>query len=79
MDAVFIECFGALTDPRVECRKKHLLIDILALSICGVLSGAENWEEIEDFSKEHKDGYKKFLVLPNGIPLHDTICRVFSA
>jgi hypothetical protein len=79
MDAVFIECFGELTDPRVDRTKKHLLLDILALSICGVLSGAENWEEIEDFAKEHKDWFGKFLLLPHGIPSHDTISRVFSA
>lgn len=79
MDAVFIECFGELSDPRVERTKKHMLLDILALSICGVLSGAEGWEEIEDFAKEHETWFRKFLLLPHGIPSHDTISRVFSA
>jgi hypothetical protein len=73
MDAVFIECFGELKEPRVERTKKHLLLDILALSICGVLSGAEGWEEIEDFAKEHEGWFRKFLILPHGIPSHDTI------
>lgn len=79
MDAVFIECFGELKEPRVERTKKHLLLDILALSICGVLSGAEGWEEIEDFAKEHESWFRNFLILPHGIPSHDTISRVFSA
>lgn len=79
MDAVFIECFGELADPRVERTKKHMLLDIIGLSICGVLSGAEGWEEIEDFGKEHEAWFKQFLLLPNGIPSHDTISRVFSA
>src|SRR3990167_2106526 len=79
MDAVFIECFGDLSDPRIDRTKKHMLLDILALSICGVLSGAEGWEEIEDFAKEHENWFRKFLVLPHGIPSHDTISRVFSA
>lgn len=79
MDAIFIECFGVLKEPRVERTKKHLLLDILSLSICGVLSGAEGWEEIEDFAKEHEDWFRKFLILPHGIPSHDTISRVFSA
>ena len=78
MDAVFIECFGDLVDPRVERTKKHMLLDILGLGICGVLSGAEGWEEIEDFGKEHESWFKKFLLLPHGIPSHDTISRVFS-
>lgn len=79
MDAVFIECFGDLADPRIDRTKKHLLLDILSLSICGVLSGAEGWEEIEDFAKEHENWFRKFLILPHGIPSHDTISRVFSA
>ena len=79
MDAVFIECFGDLKKPHVERTKKNLLLDILALSICGVLSGADGWEEIKDFAKEHESWFKKFLILPHGIPSHDTISRVFSA
>lgn len=78
MDSIFIECFGNITDPRVERTKKHLLLDILAISICGVLSGAENWQEIEDFGNAHKDWFIQFLSLPYGIPSHDTISRVFS-
>lgn len=78
MDTIFIECFGTLTDPRVERTKKHLLLDIIALSICGILSGAETWEEIEDFGIEHQSWFSSFLSLPNGIPSHDTIARVFS-
>lgn len=49
MDLVFVECFGSLKDPRVERTKKHLLLDIIALALCGVISGAQNWEEVEDF------------------------------
>lgn len=79
MDCVFIECFGDLKEPRVERTRKHILIDILSLSICGVLSGAEGLEEIEDFAKEHESWFRGFLSLPHGIPSHDTISRVFSA
>jgi len=78
MDTVFIECFGGIKDRRVERTKKHLLLDIIALSICGTLSGAESWEEIEDFGNTHQQWFSSFLALPNGIPSHDTISRVFS-
>jgi len=78
MDAVFIECFSNLEDPRVDRTKKHLLLDIVAIAICGVLSGAESWEEMEDFAKENEEWFSRFLLLPHGIPSHDTISRVFS-
>lgn len=79
MNNIFIQCFDNLVDPRVERTKKHLLLDIIALAICGVLSGAETWEEIEDFANEHKDWFMRFLLLPNGIPSEDTFSRVFAA
>ena len=57
--------------------KKHLLSDILALSLCAFLSGIETDEEIETYGKEKFSFLKTFLSLPNGIPSHDTITRVF--
>ena len=79
MDSIFIECFSDLQDPRVDRTKKHLLLDIIALAVCGVLSGTETWEELEDFGQAHQDWFSQFLHLPHGIPSHDTLSRVFSA
>jgi predicted transposase YbfD/YdcC len=69
--------FAELEDPRIERTKRHLLLDIVALSICAVIAGAEGWEDIEEFGKQKLDWLKTFLRLPNGIPSHDTINRVF--
>lgn len=69
--------FLELVDPRIDRTKRHLLIDIVVLSICAVIAGAEGWEDIEAFGKDKHDWLKKFLRLPNGIPSHDTISRVF--
>jgi predicted transposase YbfD/YdcC len=69
--------FQDLEDPRIERTKKHLLTDIISLSICAVIAGADGWEEIEDFGHDKLDWLKKFLQLPNGVPSHDTISRVF--
>lgn len=79
MDSIFVECFSDLKDPRIERTKKHMLLDIIALSLCGIIAGAQSWEEIEDFGNTHKNWLSSFLLLPNGIPSHDTISRVFSA
>ena len=70
--------FGQLPDPRIHRNKKHLLIDIIVLSIIAVICGAESWDSIEMFGKSKKDFLSKILKLPNGIPSHDTINRVFS-
>jgi predicted transposase YbfD/YdcC len=70
--------FGQLSDPRIQRQKKHLLIDIVILSVLAVLSGAESWDSIEMFGKENLAFLKQILGLPNGIPSHDTINRVFG-
>ncbi len=70
--------FAELPDFRREhIFKKHLLGDILVLSLCATLSGAETDEDIESYGEEKISFLKTFLDLPNGIPSHDTITRVF--
>jgi predicted transposase YbfD/YdcC len=70
--------FDDLTDPRVDRTKKHLLKDIIGLTICAVLSGCDDWEEIELYGRLKEQWLKTFLLLSNGIPSHDTINRVFA-
>lgn len=70
--------FSDLSDPRIKRNKKHLLSDIIILTIVAVICGAESWDSIELFGKTKIDFLKTFLKLPNGIPSHDTINRVFT-
>ncbi len=70
--------FEALEDPRIERNKRHTLLDILAIAICGVLSGADTWVDIAEYGKTKERWLRTFLDLPNGIPSHDTFGRVFA-
>jgi predicted transposase YbfD/YdcC len=72
------EAFASLEDPRIERHKRHKLIDIIVLTICAVISGAEGWEAIEEFGKNKQDWLKKWIELENGIPSHDCIARVIA-
>jgi predicted transposase YbfD/YdcC len=74
---MFAECFGSLEDSRYK-NKRHLLLDIIALCICGILSGMKDFIEIEEFAKLHEEWFKRYLVLPYGIPSHDTLERVVA-
>lgn len=73
----FIDIFADLPDPRLDRKKEHKLIDILVVTLCAVLTGAEGWTEIEQFGKVKLDWLRKFVALENGIPSHDTFGRVF--
>src|ERR1700736_1493238 len=70
--------FSIIKDFRVTGRCDHRLIDIIILSICAVICGADSWIDIEEFGHSRIEWLKNFLKLPNGIPSHDTIGRVFS-
>jgi len=44
-----------------------------------VLSGCNSFVEIERYGKKKLEFFRQFLELPNGIPSHDTLSRVFAA
>lgn len=67
-----------LKDPRINRRKRHLLLDILTIAVCAVIAGANTWPDIETFGRRRQDWLQRFLELPNGIPAHDTFERVFD-
>jgi predicted transposase YbfD/YdcC len=70
--------FAKLKDPRVHRRRRHRLIDIIVIAICGVICRADDWQEIELFAQQREGWLRRFLRLPNGIPSHDTFERVFD-
>lgn len=70
--------FDGLEDPRMDRTKRHSLSDILVITICAVICGADEWTAIELFGRSKYKWFKTFLALPNGIPSHDTFGRVFS-
>lgn len=72
------EHFAQLEDPRIERNKLHELMDIVLLVICGVCSGADGWEAIEEFGKEKLDWLRRFAPFSNGVPSHDCIANVIS-
>lgn len=75
----FVEYFAELPDPRVNRTKKHRLDDILGITLCAVICGADSFEEIQRFGNAREDWLRQFFTLPNGIPSHDTFNRVLAA
>lgn len=71
------ECFGTLEDPRHEMNRVHLLMDLVVITICAVICGADDWEAVADYGQAKHEWLSDFLALPGGIPSHDTFWRVF--
>ena len=73
-----IKYFRAVDDPRIERTKRHLLIDIIIITLLAVICGANGWVGVATFGQAKYDWLKTFLELPNGIPSHDTFGDVFA-
>ena len=82
MDVTFynqlLDQFSQVPDPRCGNAKRHSLLDILAITLCAVIAGADTWVEIAEFARSKATWLQTWLLLPNGIPSHDTIARVFA-
>jgi predicted transposase YbfD/YdcC len=74
----FDKFFQEVPDFRLNRRKRHKLVDILAISVCAVVCGANDFEEIAMYGQQKINFLRTFLELPNGIPSHDTFNRVFK-
>ena len=72
------ECFSSLPDPRILKKTRHKMLDIITITICAVISGADSWVEVETYGHCKYEWLKTFLELPNVIPSHDTFGRFFS-
>ncbi|MBE9012114.1 ISAs1 family transposase [Pseudanabaenaceae cyanobacterium LEGE 13415] len=70
--------FADLPDPRAQYSIEHLLMDIVMITICAVICGAESWVEIGNYGIAKQEWLETVLDLPNGIPSHDTFERVFA-
>ena len=76
--ASILEYFATVADPRIERSRLHSLTSVLVLSLCAVVCGADSFVAIEHFGQAREAWLKTFLDLPNGIPSHDTIGRIFA-
>jgi len=76
--ADLITHFSKLTDVRSPLGKRHKLVDIVVIAICGVICGADDWVMIEYFGNAKEEWFRSFLELPHGIPSHDTFGTVFA-
>lgn len=72
------EHFATLTDPRRDHLREHALLDIVAITLCAAICGADGWVDVATFGQLKETWLRTFLALPGGIPSHDTFGRVFA-
>jgi len=67
-----------IVDKRQSGKVRHNMGDIIAIVFFALLANVDDWVSIELFAQDYEDFLKQYIELPNGIPSHDTIERVFA-
>lgn len=78
LDSV-VQYFESLPDPRHTRNRRHLLVDVMVIAVCGVIVGCEGPTAIARWAQAKKEWLVQLLELPNGIPSRDCLRRVLSA
>ncbi len=78
MNYSLVEHFSLLMDPGIERKKLHQLMDIIVLTICATLCGAQGWDAIAEFGLNKLDWLRQFIPLENGVLFDDCIAYVIS-
>lgn len=77
-DVTLSAFFAALPDPRLRRARRHCLLTLLFICLCGTLAGADGPTAIARWAKAKKEWLRLRVDLPNGLPSHDTIARVLA-
>ncbi len=70
--------FAQLRDPRKR-KVTYPLINIVAISVCAVICGADDFVAIAEFGRRRRDWLATILDLSEGIPSHDRFNAVLAA
>lgn len=76
--AAFTQFFSELEDPRQAGKISYLFFDVVFLTVCAAIGGAQGWEDIELFGEAHLEWLQRNGLFPNGLSVHDTIARIIA-
>jgi predicted transposase YbfD/YdcC len=70
--------FQNLTDPR-KGKITHPLLNIVVISVCAVICGADDFVAITTFAKKKIKWFETFLDMSAGVPSHDRFNAILAA
>ncbi len=73
-----VKHFETLPDPRHDINRLHLLGDVIAIAVCGIIVGCDGPSTIAQWASSKTKWLKTVLELPNGIPSRDCIRRILT-
>jgi len=76
-DSIFRE-FSTVEDPRNPSKITHQLSNVLFMTICAILCGANNLKEIAAYAKRREPWFTSLLSLSNGVPSYVTFWWILA-
>lgn len=76
---LFTEHFSRISDPRETHKVLYPLQEILLITVCAAIGGADGWVDVALFGEAKKEFFQRLVPLEKGIPSHDTFGDVFAA
>lgn len=70
--------FADLTDPRTR-KVTYPLTNVVTMSLCAVLGGADDFVAIADWAEDKKEWLAQFLDMSTGVPSHDRFNAILGA
>ena len=75
----FLAHFADLPDPRQALKVLYPLDEVLLLTLCAVLCGADGWVSVAMFGRRKVAFLRRFLPFAKGTPSHDQLGLIFGA
>jgi predicted transposase YbfD/YdcC len=69
--------YAAVKDPRDNRGKRYKLLDLLIMTIYGILNGYDDFEKMADFLKLNESYFKRLLLIEK-TPSHDCLSDLFA-
>lgn len=73
----FLDYACYVEDPRIERNQHYLVEELLLVTLCASICGAEGWSDLELFGKAQLKFLRQFLPFKNGVPTDETFRRFF--
>lgn len=73
----FLDTFEKIEDPRAAKNQLYSVSEILLVTLCAVICGANGWCDVENYGKSKINHLRQYLDYNNGVPSDDTIRRFY--
>ena len=73
-----VDHFVVIEVPRTGGNKKHHFDEMIFVAVSSFICGVQSFAGMIEFAHIHRSWLEKWITLPNGIPVQQTMINLFS-